>query len=34
VRAKVEFPFRIIKQLWGHTKVRYRGLGRVCKINE
>lgn len=26
VRAKVEFPFRIIKQLWGHTKVRYRGL--------
>ena len=26
VRGKVEFPFRIIKQLWGHTKVRYRGL--------
>lgn len=26
VRAKVEFPFRIIKHLWGHTKVRYRGL--------
>lgn len=26
IRAKVEFPFRIIKQLWGHTRVRYRGL--------
>jgi transposase, IS5 family len=26
VRGKVEFPFRIIKQLWGHVKVRYRGL--------
>jgi IS5 family transposase len=26
VRAKVEFPFRIIKHLWGHTRVRYRGL--------
>jgi IS5 family transposase len=26
VRGKVEFPFRIIKHLWGHTKVRYRGL--------
>lgn len=28
VRAKVEFPFRIIKQLWGHTRVRYRGLAK------
>lgn len=28
VRAKVEFPFRIIKRLWGHTKTRYRGLAR------
>jgi IS5 family transposase len=28
VRAKVEFPFRIIKHLWGHTKVRYRGLAK------
>jgi IS5 family transposase len=28
VRGKVEFPFRIIKQLWGHTKVRYRGLAK------
>ena len=28
VRAKVEFPFRIIKQLWGHTKVRFRGLAK------
>lgn len=26
VRGKVEFPFRIVKQLWGHTKVRFRGL--------
>jgi transposase, IS5 family len=28
VRAKVEFPFRIIKQLWGHTKVRFRGIAK------
>ena len=28
VRAKVEFPFRIIKHLWGHTKVRFRGLAK------
>jgi IS5 family transposase len=28
VRAKVEYPFRIIKHLWGHTKVRYRGLAK------
>jgi IS5 family transposase len=26
VRAKVEHPFRVIKQQFGHTKVRYRGL--------
>lgn len=26
VRAKAEFPFRIIKHLWGHSRVRYRGL--------
>ena len=26
VRAKVEHPFRIIKDLWGHRKTRYRGL--------
>ena len=26
VRAKVEHPFRIIKDLWGHRKVRYRGI--------
>jgi len=25
-RAKVEHPFRIIKDLWGYTKVRYKGL--------
>jgi transposase, IS5 family len=28
VRAKVEFPFRIIKHLWGHACVRYRGLAK------
>jgi IS5 family transposase len=28
LRAKVEFPFRIIKQLWGHARVRYRGLAK------
>lgn len=26
VRSKVEFPFRIIKRLWGHASVRFRGL--------
>lgn len=26
LRSKVEFPFRIIKRLWGHAGVRYRGL--------
>lgn len=26
VRARVEHIFQIIKQLWGHRKVRYRGL--------
>jgi IS5 family transposase len=26
VRAKVEFPFRIIKHLWNHTTVRFHGL--------
>lgn len=26
IRAKVEHPFRIIKHLWGHTKLRYKGL--------
>ena len=26
VRAKVEWPFRIIKRVFGFTKVRYRGL--------
>lgn len=26
VRAKVEHIFHVIKQLWGHRKVRYRGL--------
>jgi transposase, IS5 family len=26
VRAKVEWPFRILKRIFGFTKVRYRGL--------
>jgi transposase, IS5 family len=26
LRSKVEFPFRVIKRLWGHASVRYRGL--------
>jgi IS5 family transposase len=26
VRAMVEHPFRVVKQLWGFAKVRYRGL--------
>jgi transposase, IS5 family len=30
VRAKVEFPFRIVKHLWGHTRVRYKGLLKNC----
>jgi transposase, IS5 family len=28
VRAWVEHPFFVIKQLWGFTKVRYRGLAK------
>ena len=28
VRAKVEHPFRVIKQQFGFTKVRYRGLAK------
>ncbi len=26
VRAAVEHPYLVVKQLWGHAKVRYRGL--------
>ena len=26
IRSKVEFPYLIIKRLWGHRKTRYRGL--------
>lgn len=26
IRAKVEYPFRVIKHLWGHRKTRYKGL--------
>lgn len=28
VRARGEHPFRIVKQLWGFAKVRYRGLAK------
>ena len=28
VRARVEHIFQIIKQVWGHRKVRYRGLAK------
>jgi transposase, IS5 family len=28
IRAKVEHPFRVVKQQFGFTKVRYRGLGK------
>ncbi|MBW3631237.1 MAG: transposase, partial [Gemmatimonadetes bacterium] len=28
VRARGEHPFRIVKQLWGFVKVRYRGLAK------
>ena len=28
VRATVEHPFLVVKRLWGHTKVRYRGIGK------
>ena len=26
VRATVEHPYLVVKRLWGHAKVRYRGL--------
>lgn len=28
VRAIVEHPFLVVKRLWGHAKVRYRGIGK------
>lgn len=28
VRAVVEHPFLVVKRLWGHTKVRYRGIAK------
>jgi len=28
IRAKVEHPFRVIKHLWGHRKLRYKGLAK------
>lgn len=33
IRAKVEHPFHVIKNLWGYWKVRYRGLRKnACQI--
>lgn len=33
IRAKVEHPFRIVKCLFGHRKVRYRGLFKnTCQL--
>ena len=28
VRAIVEHPYLVVKQLWGHAKVRYRGIAK------
>ena len=28
VRAVVEHPFLVVKRLWGHAKVRYRGIAK------
>jgi IS5 family transposase len=28
IRAVVEHPFLVVKRLWGHTKVRYRGIAK------
>lgn len=28
IRARVEHPFRVVKRLFGHVKVRYRGLAK------
>lgn len=26
IRSKVEFPFQVVKHLWGHKKARYKGI--------
>jgi len=28
IRARCEHPFHVVKRLWGHAKVRYRGLAK------
>ena len=28
-RSKVEFPFRLVKPLWGHAAARFRGLAKT-----
>jgi IS5 family transposase len=33
IRSKVEFPFHVVKCLWGYTKVRYKGLYKnTCQL--
>lgn len=33
LRAKVEHPFRVMKVLWGHAKLRYKGLAKnACQF--
>ena len=33
LRAKVEHPFRVIKELWGHRKLRFKGLAKnACQF--
>ena len=32
IRAKVEHPFRVIKEQWGHRKMRYKGLDKNAGV--
>ena len=32
IRAKVEHPFRVIKEQWGHRKMRYKGLSKNADV--
>ena len=34
VRSKIEFPFQIIKRLWGHKRTRYRVFGKTEVIGK
>lgn len=32
-RARGEYPFHVVKCLWGYTKVRYRGIHKnACQL--